>query len=42
MVFLSSREAAFELLDKRGAIYSDKPELIMAGELCVLDLLSTA
>ncbi|KAF5381704.1 hypothetical protein D9615_005603 [Tricholomella constricta] len=34
LVFLNSPEAAFELLDKRGSIYSDKPALVMAGELC--------
>ncbi|KAG5643437.1 hypothetical protein DXG03_000945, partial [Asterophora parasitica] len=34
LVFLNSPEAAFELLDKRGSIYSDKPSLMMAGELC--------
>jgi hypothetical protein len=36
LVFLNSPEAAFDLLDKRGSIYSDKPSLVMAGELCVL------
>ncbi|KAF8880650.1 cytochrome P450 [Infundibulicybe gibba] len=35
LVFLSSPEAALDLLDKRGSIYSDKPHLVMAGELCV-------
>jgi hypothetical protein len=35
LVFLNSPEAAFNLLDKRGSIYSDKPSLVMAGELCV-------
>ncbi|KAF9450380.1 cytochrome P450 [Macrolepiota fuliginosa MF-IS2] len=34
LVFLNSAEAAFDLLDKRGAIYSDKPQLVMTGELC--------
>ncbi|KAF8727211.1 hypothetical protein AX14_007483 [Amanita brunnescens Koide BX004] len=34
LVFLSSPEAASDLMDKRGAIYSDKPPLVMAGELC--------
>jgi hypothetical protein len=33
LVFLNSPEAAFDLLDKRGAIYSDKPQLVMTGEL---------
>ncbi|EIW75777.1 cytochrome P450 [Coniophora puteana RWD-64-598 SS2] len=34
LVFLNTPEAVFDLLDKRGAIYSDKPHLVMAGELC--------
>ncbi|KAF5384354.1 hypothetical protein D9615_003159 [Tricholomella constricta] len=34
IVFLNSADVAFELLEKRGAIYSDKPHLIMVGELC--------
>lgn len=34
LVFLNTPEAAFELLDKRGSIYSDKPHLVMGGELC--------
>ncbi|KAF8883527.1 cytochrome P450 [Infundibulicybe gibba] len=34
VVFISDADVAFELLDKRGAIYSDKPRLIMVGELC--------
>ncbi|KIJ09364.1 hypothetical protein PAXINDRAFT_17543 [Paxillus involutus ATCC 200175] len=34
LVYLNTPEAAFELLDKRGAIYSDRPRLVMAGELC--------
>jgi cytochrome P450 len=33
LVFLCSPEAAFDLLDKRGSIYSDKPYLVMTGEL---------
>jgi len=35
LVFLNSADAAFDLLDKRGSIYSDKPSLVMAGELSV-------
>ena len=35
LVFLNTAEAAFDLLDKRGSIYSDKPSLVMAGELWV-------
>ncbi|KAF9462350.1 cytochrome P450 [Collybia nuda] len=37
MVFLSSVEAADDLLEKRGAIYSDRPTLLMCGELCGVD-----
>ena len=35
LVFLNTPEAAFDLMDKRGAIYSDKPHLVMLGELYV-------
>ncbi|KAG1814714.1 cytochrome P450 [Suillus subaureus] len=34
LVFLNTPKAVFDLLDKRGSIYSDKPHLVMAGELC--------
>jgi cytochrome P450 len=34
VLFLNKAEVAFELLDKRGAIYSGKPRLIMVGEMC--------
>ncbi|KAG6812289.1 hypothetical protein H0H92_003598 [Tricholoma furcatifolium] len=34
VIILSSPEAADELLDRRGAIYSDRPTLQMSGELC--------
>ncbi|VDC00556.1 unnamed protein product [Peniophora sp. CBMAI 1063] len=34
IVFLNSRKAAFDLLDRRGGIYSDRPHLVMSGELC--------
>ncbi|KAF7760180.1 hypothetical protein Agabi119p4_10856 [Agaricus bisporus var. burnettii] len=34
LVFLNTPEAVFDLLDQRGAIYSDKPQLVMTGELC--------
>ncbi|EMD36507.1 hypothetical protein CERSUDRAFT_115561 [Gelatoporia subvermispora B] len=34
LVFLNSIEAATDLLEKKGSIYSDKPSLVMAGELC--------
>ncbi|KAK0447013.1 cytochrome P450 [Desarmillaria tabescens] len=33
VIFLSSPDSAYELLDKRGAIYSDKPQLETMGEL---------
>ena len=35
LVYLSSPQMAFDLLDKRGSIYSDKPLLTMSRELCV-------
>jgi len=34
LVFINKYEVAVELLEKRGAIYSDKPGLVMAGDLC--------
>ncbi|KAG8221656.1 cytochrome P450 [Butyriboletus roseoflavus] len=34
LVFLNTPEVAFDLLEKRGAIYSDKPRLVMLGDLC--------
>ncbi|KAI0772523.1 cytochrome P450 [Trametes elegans] len=34
LLFLNTQEAATDLLEKRGAIYSDKPPLVMAGDLC--------
>ncbi|KIM86577.1 hypothetical protein PILCRDRAFT_308713 [Piloderma croceum F 1598] len=34
LVFLNTPEAAVDLMDKRGTIYSDKPQLVMVGELC--------
>ncbi|TFK50520.1 cytochrome P450 [Heliocybe sulcata] len=34
LVFLNTTDAAFDLMEKRGAIYSDKPRLVMTGELC--------
>ena len=33
LVFLNTSEVAVDLMEKRGAIYSDKPSLVMAGEL---------
>ena len=35
LVFLNTAEACTDLLDKRGAIYSDRPHLVMCGELLV-------
>ncbi|CDO74770.1 hypothetical protein BN946_scf185001.g18 [Trametes cinnabarina] len=34
LLFVNSYEAAVDLLEKWGAIYSDKPKMVMAGELC--------
>ncbi|KAF7984180.1 hypothetical protein HWV62_16866 [Athelia sp. TMB] len=34
IVFLNTPEAVLELLDKRGDIYSDRPPMVMAGDLC--------
>ncbi|GBE84279.1 Multifunctional cytochrome P450 monooxygenase af510 [Sparassis crispa] len=34
LVFLNSYEAAVDLLEKQGSVYSDKPGLVMCGELC--------
>ncbi|KAI0691505.1 cytochrome P450 [Cytidiella melzeri] len=34
LVFCNTAQVATELLDKKGAIYSDKPALVMTGELC--------
>ncbi|KAI0829316.1 cytochrome P450 [Trametes gibbosa] len=34
LLFINTYEAAIDLLEKRGSIYSDKPGLVMAGELC--------
>jgi hypothetical protein len=33
IIFLNTAEAAFDLLDKRGSVYSDRPNMVMAGEL---------
>jgi cytochrome P450 len=35
LIFLSSPEAVFDLLEKRGSIYSDKLHLVMTSDLCV-------
>jgi cytochrome P450 len=34
LVFLNTSEAAIDLMEKKGSIYSDKPGLVMVGELC--------
>ncbi|KAG8221648.1 cytochrome P450 [Butyriboletus roseoflavus] len=34
IVFLNTPEVVFNLLEKRGSIYSDKPRLVMLGDLC--------
>ncbi|GJE98219.1 cytochrome P450 [Phanerochaete sordida] len=34
LVFCNTYEVAQDLLEKKGSIYSDKPNLVMAGELC--------
>ncbi|CAL1711055.1 unnamed protein product [Somion occarium] len=34
LVFLNTHEVALDLMDRKGSIYSDKPALVMAGELC--------
>ncbi|KAL0563837.1 hypothetical protein V5O48_018225 [Marasmius crinis-equi] len=39
IIFLGTREVADQLLDKRGALYSDRPELQMTGELCGVEKL---
>lgn len=35
LVYLNTYEAALDLLDRRGSIYSDKPRLVMVQELYV-------
>lgn len=42
LVVLNSYEAATDLLDKRGIIYSDRPVLTMLGELYVPSTLLSA
>ncbi|KDQ56873.1 hypothetical protein JAAARDRAFT_194818 [Jaapia argillacea MUCL 33604] len=34
IIFLNDSETAFDLMEKRGAIYSDRPHLVMLSELC--------
>ncbi|RPD65433.1 cytochrome P450 [Lentinus tigrinus ALCF2SS1-6] len=34
LLFLNTYEVAIDLLERKGSIYSDKPRLVMAGELC--------
>lgn len=38
IILLSTVKAAHELLSKRGAIYSDRPRLVMSGELATKNL----
>jgi cytochrome P450 len=38
---LNTPKAVFDLLDKRGSLYSDKPHLVMAGELCGCENMAT-
>jgi hypothetical protein len=42
IVFLNSVDAVNELMDKRGAIYSDRVPMVMASELCVVTAISSA
>lgn len=35
IIFLNNLDVVNDLLDKRAAIYSDKPRLVMVNELCV-------
>ena len=39
MVIINSYKHAYELLEKRSAVYSDRPHLIMAGEIVGWDRL---
>ncbi|KAI0764993.1 cytochrome P450 [Fomes fomentarius] len=34
LLFLNTYEVAIDLLERKGSIYSDKPALVMAGDLC--------
>jgi len=38
IVILSTLEAARDLLEKRGSIYSDRPRFVLLSELCVSPL----
>ena len=35
LLVLNSFEAAHDLLDKKGALYSSRPRLVMINEMCV-------
>ncbi|KAH9849405.1 cytochrome P450 [Lenzites betulinus] len=37
ILFLNTLDAAVDLFDKRGTIYSDRPHMVMCGELCGCD-----
>lgn len=34
LVFLNTSKAAFDLMERKGSIYSDRPPLVMVTELC--------
>ena len=40
IIILNTPEAAGDLMDKRGSIYSDKPSFVMVGELWVFPFVS--
>jgi hypothetical protein len=42
LIFCNNATTAINLLEKRGAIYSDKPALIMTGELYVYPFFTTS
>jgi hypothetical protein len=39
IILVYTHEAAFELMERRSSIYSDRPPLIMLNELCVAQIL---
>jgi hypothetical protein len=39
ILVLNSLEAAQDLLDKKGAIYSDRPRFVVIAEMCVYSIL---
>jgi hypothetical protein len=42
IMFLNTYEAAVDLLEKRGSIYSDRMQYVMANELCVIRVVYSA